>query len=68
MASPEHQWAGTEAPPPRHQVEDVMQKFVTISVEIIIITLICVSMLSGRPAFKTTLPSIDPAAIALIGP
>jgi len=45
-----------------------MQKFVTIGVEVIIITLICVSMLSGRPAFKTTRPPIDPAAIALIGP
>lgn len=45
-----------------------MQKLATIGFEVIIITLICVSVLSSQPAFKTTQTPIDPATIALIGP
>jgi hypothetical protein len=54
--------------PPRQKLEDVMQKLATIGFEVIIITLICVSVLSSQPAFKTTQTPIDPATIALIGP
>lgn len=45
-----------------------MQKFVTIGFEVIIITLICVSVLSGQPSSKTTQAPTDPATIAFIGP
>jgi hypothetical protein len=35
-------------------IDDPMQKFVVIGVEIAILTIICVSLFSGGPAFKTS--------------
>jgi hypothetical protein len=48
--------------------EDIMEKLVEICFEIIIITLICVSLFSGKPAFNTTEAAASPASIALIAP
>ena len=40
-------------------IEDRLQKLVVIGIEIAIMTMICVSLFSGGPAFKTgaTIPS-----------
>jgi hypothetical protein len=46
--------------------EDIMEKFVEICFEIVIIALICVSLFSGQPAFNTTQATASPASIALI--
>jgi hypothetical protein len=48
--------------------EDIMDKLVEICFEIVIITLICVSLFSGQPAFNTTEAAASPASIALIAP
>jgi hypothetical protein len=36
----------------QRETEDAMQKLITIGFEVVIITLICLSVLSGQPAFK----------------
>jgi hypothetical protein len=48
--------------------EGIMEKFVEICFEIVIIALICVSLFSGKPAFNTTEAAASPASIALIAP
>jgi hypothetical protein len=45
------------------ETEDAMQKLITIGFEVVIITLICVSVLSGQPAFKTTPARTAPVAV-----
>ena len=45
-----------------------MEKLVEICFEIIIISLICVSLFSGQPAFNTTQAAASPASVALIAP
>ena len=45
-----------------------MEKLVEICFEIVIIALICVSLFSGQPAFKTTQAKANPAPIALMAP
>ena len=47
------------------ETEGAMQKLITIGFEVVIITLICVSVLSGQPAFKTKQATTAP--VALVG-
>jgi hypothetical protein len=46
-------------------IEDRLQKLVVIGIEIAILTLICVSLFSGGPAFKTGAATPPRASVEL---
>jgi len=43
-------------------IEDPLQKLAVIGVDVAILTLICVSMFSGEPVFKSGNSSVQPSA------
>ena len=47
-------------------IEDRLQKLVVIGVEIAILTMICVSLFSGGPAFKTGATTPSRASVGLL--
>jgi hypothetical protein len=47
----------------QRETEDAMQKLITIGFEVVIITLICVSVLSGQPAFNANPATTAPATL-----
>jgi hypothetical protein len=49
-------------------MEDALNKIAIAGLDIAIMTLICVSLLSGRPAFKTSIATADRPAPALLTP
>jgi hypothetical protein len=46
-------------------IEDRLQKLVVIGIEIAILTMICVSLFSGGPAFKTGATTPSRASVGL---
>jgi len=46
-------------------IEDRLQKLVVIGIEIAILTMICVSLFSGGPAFKTSATTPSRASVGL---
>ena len=46
-------------------IEDRLQKLVVIGIEIAILTMICVSLFSGGPAFKTGAATPSRASVGL---
>lgn len=48
--------------------EDRMNRIATAGFDIAIMTLICVTLLSGRPAFETSKATVDPPAPASLAP
>jgi hypothetical protein len=49
----------------QRETEDAMQKLITVGFEVVIITLICVSVLSGQPSFKAN--QVTTAPVTLVG-
>ena len=47
-------------------IEDRLQKLVVIGIEIAIMTIICVSLFSGGPAFKTGATTPSRASVGLL--